>query len=154
MTTTADIKLIWLTDVFHQSEIQAFTDKVLDYDLLLDSESQNRKIRVSKYVNFVIYRVARSPKQYQLAGNRVYKYTVEVTYYHERTPDGKPRDKVERFFETLDEVIDSALGYNWGGNVTRMIPSEDVLEIDEVDLGGTACLAGKAVYAAEKHFVE
>jgi hypothetical protein len=154
MTSTADIKLVWLTDVFHQSEIQEFTDKVLDYDLLLDSESQNRKIRVSKYVDFIIYRVSRSPKQYQLAGNRVYRYTVEVSYYVERQPDGSPRSKIERFFETLDEIIDSALDYNWGGNVTRMIPSEDVLEIDEVDLGGAVCLAGRTTYAAEKHFVE
>jgi hypothetical protein len=154
MSSVADIKLVWVTNVWQQDEIRAYSDKIFDYDLLIDAESQQRKVRVNKYVDLIIYKVLRSPKQYELAGNRLYKYEVVVSYYTEKRPSEEPRRKIEEFFETLDEIIGASLRYNWGGTVTRMVPSPDVLEIDDADIGDTLCLVGQTSYTAEKHFTE
>ena len=54
MSSVSDIKLAWVTNVWQQDEIRAYSDKIFDYDLLIDAESQQRKVRVNKYVDLII----------------------------------------------------------------------------------------------------
>lgn len=151
-TTIQNVKDAWNSAIFEHGSIQALTTKIYDYDVLVESEKENSKLYFAQEINFCVYRVERSPMQYQITRGRHYDFNVTISYYKEYSAGADNQDSVSDFFETLDGLVTSELGISWDGVVTYMNPQKDPIKLENLELDKKTIWKGQVQYTGRKIF--
>lgn len=137
MSTAAQVRTAWNTNVFQQASVQALTTSIYDHELNERSIKERAKARYAQKVNCITYLVKRTPKQTQISGGSLieYEYEVEVDYYLERDPDSSNYTAAVDAFETINGEVISTLGNTWAGTVDFSILPERAPQILDESIG-------------------
>lgn len=103
---------LWNECVWDQTELLEFTKHFHAGDITedLDATSDYKKAKHCKEFNFVQFFIQRFPDT-SVGSCLSYRYRVRVEYYLE---DSIPnQNKIQNFFEVLDNVIRAELGPRW-----------------------------------------
>lgn len=155
MSTVAQVVTAWEDKIWNHDSIQELCNRIYNFDVLNEnSESEDSKLYFDNEINFVVYKVSRSPKQEFLTGGRQYNYQVTIDYYLEVKPLGDTHQRIHAFFEALDAVYYSELTHNWFNTITDHNNVNDVIDAQTIQLDSRNCLKASVVYSGYKWFVE
>lgn len=153
MSTAAQVRTAWDTNVFQHSSIQAITTKIYDREMRKDegsSKSQYNLLRFGQEINFIEYVVTRFPNGGEV-GARRYQYQVEVSYYRELEKDSTNHNAVIDAFESIDTRVIDGLGFTWGATVDFASQDFESPSIEQITIEGKQVLKVSRVYEAEKY---
>jgi tRNA U34 5-carboxymethylaminomethyl modifying GTPase MnmE/TrmE len=121
MTTSAEIRTVWDTYVFNNSDILAITDKSYPYELTQESEKEVSSAYTEADINFFEYVVSLEETiENQIGGNsnnREQRFLVEVRYTKYAGTDGAAFNDVIDTLEALIDVVREDLGSTWQNTV-------------------------------------
>lgn len=106
--------------VFERPELKAFTTNVYNYDV---SENVSNLIDLNlllttnglNYVQYFVQRVRQFDGS-TIGGCDSFNYRIQIEYFIQPMCD-QNENKIQEFFETLDEIIPEVLGYDLSGLV-------------------------------------
>jgi hypothetical protein len=116
-----DIIKAWEDTVWQDTDILRFTHKIHPASITDDIETTvdlSRMVYCGE-INFVQFFVQRYRVEEQVGTCLEHRYRVQVQYYLEDSCDNQ--NKIQEFFEVLDEVIVARLGQSWEGTVTHFL---------------------------------
>lgn len=153
MTTSADVRAVWLASVFQNASILAITDKALDYEITERSELELSKGYFQTELNFFEYVITRSEESYlQIGGinSPQYRFLVEVRYTKQKDPQGQAFAEVIDALELLVTTVKLQLGDTWGGTVDFQENPTSIEAPQTAAINGTDCFRAVARFSALK----
>lgn len=117
ITRSIDIRDEWKRAVFESPKIQAISPVVLYHDITEDSHLETSSIRHNQQINFWAFTCSRAPYAMTLGYAFRVNYNVRIVYTKRADPRGKAWFECIDAIETLQEVIITELGSQWGGLV-------------------------------------
>lgn len=154
MTRSLDICDKWIETIFESDEIREITPNIYAEDV---AGNQLVACDLSQAmhegtINFCQFSVQRIKREDQVGECGTYFYRVDIRYFLERLAGMRTEQKVQEFFEVLDELIQSELGSDWGGLVDSYTRSEEFPEVFQFGLiNERPVVAGRYTYFAEKN---
>jgi hypothetical protein len=119
MSTTAQVRSAWKTNVFDHSTIQALTTKIYDYDVVETagiSTAHDAKLYEAQVYNFIQYRVTKT-RRFDLTLKMLITFPVTVQYYKEVDLAGANYNGVEDAIETIFNRVRTGLSDTWAATV-------------------------------------
>jgi len=135
--------------LFSDSDLRTITPNAYNYDILVEANSDKRKMYFEKEINFFIYLINRTPLQ-KLSGSEQHTYTVEIKYYLQDNKDGTNQNKINTVFEILHDQIHSVLGTSWSNSVDFYRPQNKTINKASILLDGKDCFFGSFTYEGVK----
>ena len=149
MSTAAQVRTAWSTNVFEKANVQAITTQIHDYDITQDSQKELSKLRFEQQINFITYTVSRTTIG-QLIGARTYRYRVEVSVYRETDISGSNYKAASDAFETITDNIVEYLRSSWGDTVDVSTLPIETPRVAQVVIGTRNTWRATQIYTAEK----
>ena len=153
MSSTADVQDAWIENVWSDTDITDFTDKILQYEVTADSEAEKALIASDGGINFVEVVTSRVPTERELGNSTeaLIRFYVEIRYTREKLVPGKTIDgdaytQTQLFFETLYSLVNT-FGPSWGSTVDYWIFG-DYPGIASEDIGDIPCWRGVCRFQA------
>lgn len=151
MSTAAQVRTVWNTNVFQHASIQAVTTKIYDREMRKDGlKSQLALLKQDQTINFIEYIATRHPDGGEI-GSRRYLYTVAVNVYRELGKDSTGYTQALDTFEAIDARIIAGLGLTWSGTVDFASQEFDGPSTEEIEIEGKTVLQVSRLYRAEKY---
>lgn len=116
MTTAAQVRSAWLTNIFQNASITALTDKIYDYDVTLETTKEFSKLRYRQEINFMLYLVTVA-QRVMMMGQYEQAFTVEIRYGKQADVAGTVFKAVADVFETIQTLVQTNLTGSWGSTV-------------------------------------
>lgn len=140
MTTSADIRTLWNTQVLQDATIQAITDRTFSYDIAILTSKNENDLKYEQEINFFTLVVLRSIAYGETAvkgspNSYSYMFEVRIDYYREALGDGTAYNAAIDNMDTLNTVILTNLGLRWDSNVDNSRQSNTQLP-ELVDIQG------------------
>lgn len=135
--------------LFSDATLQAITPKIYDYDILEDSNLDNRKYRYQQKINFFIYNITKSIEKKQF-GCEQEIYNAEIKYYLEDKKNGSAQNDIRDAFETVHSKIKTVIGNTWDSSVDFYLTTDDPISVNTIDLGGRQAWVGTYNYQGYK----
>lgn len=136
-------------DLFDDSDIKDLSNKAYNYDILEDSNLDNRKYRKDQEINFFIYLVTKGIEKKGFSCEQE-TYTVEIKYYLENDKEGLAQNKIKDAFETIHARMAAVIGNTWNSTVDFYKPSDGVITLQTIDLGEQPSWLGSFSYEGFK----
>lgn len=150
MSTAAQIRAAWASQVFSDGTITAITDKAIAREFTEESKAELSKLRYEQEYNFFSYPVIRRATNRLIGGSVTYEYEVEVNYYLEADAAGVNYTAVQDAFDAVDALVLSGLGNNWNSTVDFSELPDTGPEITSILIGDKQCWRGRKTYSAIK----
>lgn len=144
----ADVREAFDT-LFKDSQITDISGKAYSYDILQDSNFDNRKYRDKHKVNFFIFLVTKTPSKQAFGGGEEI-YSVELKYYLQDDKQGIAQNAVRDALETIHSRIDQVIGKNWDSSVDYYLPIQSEIQTQTIQLGGKTSWLGSFAYQGFK----
>ena len=145
-----DIIKAWEDTVWQDTKIRSFTHEIYPYSLtdnVKTTEDLARMLYCGE-INFVQYFVQRHRVEEQSGTCDEHRYRVQVQYYLQDS--GNNQNKIQDFFEVLDETVVARLGPSWEGTVTHFFRDETWPTIRFfAEIEGRPVYVGSFTYFAE-----
>lgn len=145
MTDSSAIRSAWATYIFADTSITALTDKSYSWDLASvadQSAAHDALTRYSQSINFFQYRVLKS-RNFGLTNQSEVIFETTVQYYKEATLAGSAYNAIEDAFETIADLVESALGETWASTVNFYRCQEGPPTIELIEIGGVPVWMGE-----------
>lgn len=110
------VRAAWRTAIWEHADILALTDKIIEHDISEESHHELASLRFEQKINFFAFRVRRSVENLMGEKNRLL-FLVDISYTRWADPDGANYNEVLNGIETVQDLVISELGSNWGGVV-------------------------------------
>ena len=117
ITRSRQIKDEWTRAVFQNPLIQAISPIVLYHDITEDAHLETSSIRYNQETNFWMFSCSRAPYAMSIGYAYRVNYSARVVYTKKADPRGNAWFECIDAIETLQEVIITELGSQWGGLV-------------------------------------
>jgi len=145
-----DLVELWEDEIWSRPEIRAFTDNVHSCDVTGDQDSTSDLYNIldCDRINFVQYFIQRYPREDQVGRCRTFRYRVRIEHYREDSCDDQ--NKIQEFFEVLDDTVVAQLGPHWNNCVeffTRQDNFPDIRQFGQIE--GRLVYVGSFEYTAE-----
>lgn len=124
-----DLIELWEECVWSRPEIREFTRNVHPCNVTGDQDStcDLYNIMDCDRINFVQYFIQRYPRNDQVGRCRTFRYRVQIEYYREDSCEDQ--NKIQEFFEVLDDTIRAQLGPRWKDCVEVVERQDDFPDI-------------------------
>ena len=116
LTTSETVREAWRTAIWTHADILALTDKVIEHDISEESHHELASLRFEQKINFFAFRVRRAVESLMGERNRLL-FLIDISYTRWADPDGANYNAVLDGIETVQGLVISELGSNWGGVV-------------------------------------
>jgi len=124
MSTIADIRRVWDSEIFDHVTMRGYTTSVYPYDIPnLESAKNSTQFYFAAEINFMTFVVSRIRRD-GLTGQIRYEFPVRVRYYRENEPSGDNFKSITDRLEAMDSLVRSELGNTWGSTVDYYEPNE------------------------------
>ena len=152
MSTAAQVRTAWQTNVFDHATVTAITSNAVTAEFKELTRKHLEGLIENQEINFFNYLVSRTPQQDQISGAALvlYLYEVEVNYYRESKPDRTNYVTALDAFETVGDRVLSGLGSTWGGTVDFHTLPEEQPEVSEVIINNRECWRVTQTYTAQR----
>lgn len=126
MSYSAAIRKVWQEIIFEREEILTYTPNIYQDDVLgnQDSTCDLSKAMHCGKINFVQWFVQRFRRYSEVGNCGGYIYRVRIDYIHSVLDDQSTFNKIQDFFESLDEAVHTHLGGTWGDTVSGSNPEQ------------------------------
>lgn len=138
MTTSAQVRTAWKTNIWEYSSIVAITPKTYQHELNLSSQHAIVKIRHQQEINYITAPVARSI-QPRIMGSHQQTFTVPITAYRQADRDREERNynNLLALFEAIDDRVIAGLNTDWDSTVDyyeaqTTPPTIELITLDEM----------------------
>lgn len=135
MSTAAQVRAAWETNVFQHSTVQALTTKIFDYSVETDGAKKKfAELREDTEINFITYTVIRYPDGGAI-GARRYRYVVTVQINKQADTSSTAFNSAIDAGETIDARVIQGLGSSWSSTVDNgeVLSTEPVIEEVEIE---------------------
>lgn len=116
LVSSESVRQAWRTAIWEHADILALTDKIIEHDISEESHHELASLRFEQKINFFAFRVRRSVENLMGEKNRLL-FLVDISYTRWADPDGANYNEVLNGIETVQDLVISELGSNWGGVV-------------------------------------
>lgn len=149
MSTSALVRTAWFENVWSNSTVLTYTDRIHLHDVLADSEFDVDLLHYDTQINFFTCIVQRAHEA-RMMGSTLYQYQVQVLYHLQQTDvEGSTFNLVQDRLETVDGLVITALGSNWDSTVDYYTGST-ARAIELITVSGKRCWRGGYTYQAFK----
>ena len=147
MSTSADIRDIWLEKVWRNAAVLAITEKIYSHSVIEGTAYDILKLTYQKRINFITYTVQKDSEPL-IGGLMRYKYTVTVSYHLQASDqENGTFEDVEDALDAIDSVVIQSLGPTWQHKVDYYEGAE-AQGVDDVEIDERQCWVGSLVYTA------
>lgn len=150
MTTLAQVREAWRTDVFEQSTILSLTPQTYNYELNLESTLEVTKLRYEGRINAFQY-ITNRALRLRLSNQTEQRFEVSIEYFLEADTTGEAYNDVLEAFETIDTAVRANLGSNWNSLVEYYQAQTDVIQINQRTIENIAVWVGSYRYLGFKN---
>ena len=119
MSTSLEIEAKWLDTVFDHDDIRIITPQIWNRDVIGNQQTgcDLDRAMYNGSINFVQFFAQRYRDNDEIGGCSNYQHRVRIQYFLEQSDQYNAEGMIQSFFETLDDLVSSELGYTWGGLV-------------------------------------
>lgn len=154
MATSAEIRNVWVDNIWSNDTVLGFTKKIFLYDVSVDSAFNMAELYYASplavpTINFFLCMVTRRQEP-QIMNNTRYTFQVRVEYYlqHEEISSNTYNTLVDRL-EVVDDLVRTELTGTWGDTVD-FYDGGTPLDISVVTIDNKSCWKGGFVYIGTK----
>lgn len=152
MSTIAEIREVFKDNLFTDDDILAVTEKIYDYNLLTESESDYSKLKYKNKINFLTLQITRATQE-KISNCAEYIYSIQLVYFLELDKEGVQEHACLAFLELLLTKIRTVLGGQLLDTVDGYLTNSNPFTISLVDIENKKCVRGEIALSARK-FIE
>lgn len=147
ITRSSAILAEWKAKIWESSTIKSITESIVYHDITEDTHKELSSIRHNQEINFFFFRVRRSMTP-QMGGKYRVFFFADVVYTKYADPDGDTYVEVIDALETVQELVITDLGEQWGGLVGTSYPQEGPPVINPITIGDERAFKGEFSFEA------
>ena len=136
-------------DLFNDIQIRSISPKAYDYDVIYNSNLDNRKFRAGDKVNYFTYIITKSI-EFKTFRCTKETYLVELKYYKEDEKEGKAQNDIRDAFETIHSRINTVIGSKWNNTVDFYQPISNEIAVQTIQVGDQPSWLGTFSYQGIK----
>lgn len=137
------------SDLFADRQIKTISDKSYPYEIIINSNLDNRKVRAGDKVNYFTYTVTKSIET-KLFNCEKETYLVEIKYYREDEKEGQAQNDIRDAFETIHSRMKTVIGNKWSNTVDFYQPVTNEITLQTIQVGERLSWLGTFSYQGIK----
>jgi len=132
MSTIAEVRGAWTSEIFENPTVRGFTNSIYAFDIPnLESAAGAGLFYFEAEINFITFVVSRTRID-GLTGQLRYEFPVRIRYYRENEPSGENFKSTTDRLEAIDSLVRSELGNSWASTVDYYQPGAEGIRSPEL----------------------